>query len=235
MKMIPIRGRQVVLLAAMAVATTVLMAQRGESAAGVPAGGAATEEIFRKKLDGGGELVFSRTAVARPQLDAAADLLKVAATTNAFRMKVEFKKADAPPLVVLDTLALETPEARPHYGNESQKFNILDVYVAAGEIVVAAGNGPGLGLWRIKLGNDVTSEWTWPDLGPSPAATGWPVINKDNIRVEFRRQDNGRLSVQVYDSRQFPRASPAVVEQDGDQWRFVSKSTLGGSVGRAGR
>jgi hypothetical protein len=68
-----------------------------------------TEQLFTKKLEGGSELIFSRTLVPQPSAAAVAGLLKVPAETNLHRIKVELKPADAPSVVLLDTMCFQKP------------------------------------------------------------------------------------------------------------------------------
>jgi hypothetical protein len=181
----------------------------------------APEQLFTKKLEGGGELIFSRTKIPQPTGAAVAGLLKARQNKNAVhRIKVEVKPPGGEPIVLLETLSFQWPLI--------SEFNIIDVYVDGNDIVAAVGNPQRFGMWHINTGEIVTSEWTWPDLGVPLSALGWPDFKKDNVRVKIFRNDAGVLSLEVSDLVYMRSNIPALLEQDADKWQFTLKRAFGG-------
>ncbi len=173
----------------------------------------ATQEVFRKALPDGAEIVVTRKAMgeSRELATLLSARLRNVKDKKVHTISVAARSRDGQSTQIASCIQIETIE--PNTG-----FAVLDVVIGDGELLLVIGVGTRLGLWRIRLEPFSEDAVAWLDgwqLDPCSMA-----VTPARVNVKLARLADGRWQASVVEVWTDPNP-PTVYEQAPEAWEMV--------------
>jgi hypothetical protein len=130
---------------------------------------------------------------------------------NAHVVVVELRTPGAAPIVLATKLQLDTD-------GSGAGFEVLDLVILNGALILPVAVGTQLGLWRIEFGPITRDSWVFLE--------GWWVqalasrLDSAAVKVDVSQLDDRRIALAVYDKRAGGDRAPTLFEQENNEWRF---------------
>lgn len=128
-------------------------------------------------------------------------------------IRVELRQPGEPDIVLVSRLKAEGQ------AEFTRGFDVLDMLIEPGRIILAATEGAGIVLWQVGVPDERLTRWGVPG-GEWAAAAAMSKLDRNNVGITLGRSKAGVLTVEIVDRRIAAPHQHTVFEQIADQWEF---------------